>query len=123
MATDKTTAAAKTTTSVGEKLKSLTPLQYSASIGDIEKAIFAIEGVRVIFRAPSSRRIPGLGYDYMNKLKSGTVDDLVSRIDAVFKACGDIVEFAIVDGAGRAKFPATWKLDKIRATYSKPVVE
>lgn len=114
-------AAAKTTSPLAEKLNKLTPLQYSASLAEISDAIWKIEGIRVVFCANQQRRIPGLGYDYLNKLKTGTVGDLMSRLDTVLKPAGDTIEWIIIDGDGRAKFTLAWKLEKIRASYVKQV--
>lgn len=123
MTTENTAAAVKTTTDVSKKLASMTPLQYSVSIADIETKILEVEGIRVVFRTSPNRRIPGLGYDFKNSLKSGVMVDLTNRIKAVLKPAGDVIEWVVVDGDGRAAFPGTWKLDKIRKTYGKDVAE
>ena len=99
----------------------VTPLQYSASIAEIEKQIWDLEGVRVVFRATSTRRIPGPGYDYANRIKNGNFGDLNTRIAKLIKHAGGDIEWAVCDGNGRNKFPDSWSLNKIRKTYEELV--
>ncbi|URG14077.1 hypothetical protein [Pectobacterium phage vB_ParM-25] len=104
------------------------------SLADIEAQVMELEGIRIVFHAPSRLKLTGVSYadKYSNKVAhNGNATLLINRVKAVIKGAVNgnqrgwlstypiaEIDFVIVDGTGNVPNGGT-HIKTIRDSYSK----
>ena len=89
------------------------------TVQTLEQEIFEQEGVRVVLRAPATRKIPGLSYksEYVNRIVKGNIAQLMARVGSILTHAPDIT-FDIIDGNGKIVNKTGTRLIVVRRSYT-----